>query len=344
MWRQATLCSIVILICGGSLAACRSASKNKPDQEIAAAFGETRITMKQLEERVGNRLVSVKNQEYAIKESVLREMAAELLVEQEAARRGLSSKRLIEQEVDAKATPPTEIEIGAYYERVRERVKDRPKDEVLQEIAQGLGQQKRSERHAAFTRELAVREGLRLFIEPPRAVIGSVSAPTRGSADAPVTIVTFSNFQCPWCSRAALTLHEIERHYGDKLRVIYRHYPYRPEAQKAAEAASCADEQGKFWEMHDKLFATQTDLAVPKLKEQAVEVGLNAKSFEECLDSNRRAKDWQRDLADGERLGITGTPAFFINGRLLSGAQPLARFQEVVDDELARLEASATEH
>jgi protein-disulfide isomerase len=343
MWRQAVLWSVFILICGGGLEACRGASVKTSDQELAASFGDTRITMKQLDERIGNRLMSIKNQEYEIKESILREMVNELLIEQEAARRGLSTQQLLDQEVKAKFTPPTAAEINAHYERVRERVKDRPKEEVLKEIEQGFGQQRYSERQAAFAKELADRAGVRLFIEAPRASFASVNAPAKGPADAPVTIVAFTDFQCPWCGRAAQTLHQIESHYGDKLRFVHRHFPlgYHAESRKAAEAASCADEQGKFWEMHDKLFATQGDFSVPKLKERATALGLDSKSFNQCLDSNKRAADWQRDLAEGQQIGVSSTPSFFINGRLLTGAQPIVRFEEVIDDELARAKASA---
>jgi protein-disulfide isomerase len=237
-----------------------------------------------------------------------------------------------------------EAEINAHYARVRERVKDRPKEEVLKEIEQGLGQQKHNERKAAFAKELADKAGLRLFIEPPRATFASVPAPAMGPADAPVTIVTFSDFQCPWCARAAQTLHQVEKHYDGRLRIIFRHFPlgFHAQARKAAEAASCADEQGKFWEMHDKLFETQDDLSLPKLKERAAELGLEAKSFDQCLDTSQRAKDWQRDLAEGRQIGVASTPSFFVNGRLLTGAQPFARFVEIVDDELARAKAPAS--
>jgi protein-disulfide isomerase len=184
--------------------------------------------------------------------------------------------------------------------------------------------------------EMAERIAIEALVAPPR-LRKSVEAigPSRGSAQAAVTIVEFADFQCPYCSRAAATIEKVLAAYDGKVRLVFRHFPlsFHDKAPKAAEAGACADEQGKFWEMHDALFGSQ-ELEPDALKAQARRLGLDAAKFEECLDSGRMAALVKRDLVAGQKAGVTGTPAFFINGRVLSGAQPEDAFHRVIDQEL----------
>jgi protein-disulfide isomerase len=134
------------------------------------------------------------------------------------------------------------------------------------------------------------------------------------------------------------TLAKLQEAYPGKLRIVFRDLPLlnmHKNAGHAAEAAHCANDQGKFWEMHDRLFANQAKLAPADLKEHAVALGLDATAFNQCLDSGKYTADWRRDSEDAARLGLSGTPAFFINGRLLSGAQPYEAFAQVIEEELA---------
>lgn len=170
-----------------------------------------------------------------------------------------------------------------------------------------------------------------------------------GNPDAPVTIVEFSDFQCPFCRRFwKETLSQIKREYlaTGKAKFIYRDFPLsqiHPGAMPAAQAAECAREQDKFWEMHDVIFEEQekrgqgtVDLAAEDVKKWAAMIGLNAASFNQCLDSGKYKQEVEKDLADGASAGVTGTPATFINGRLITGAQPFAAFKTVIDEELAK--------
>ncbi|HEU4534831.1 MAG TPA: thioredoxin domain-containing protein, partial [Polyangiaceae bacterium] len=163
-------------------------------------------------------------------------------------------------------------------------------------------------------------------------------APARGPADAPVTLVVFSDFQCPFCARAENTVAELEKQYAGKLRILYksRPLPMHKEARLAARAALAADEQGKFWPYHDALLANQRDLERPALERIAREIGLRADRFAAALDSDRTEKRLAADLAEAERLRVAGTPTFFINGRRLVGAQPVEAFRAVIDKELER--------
>jgi protein-disulfide isomerase len=160
-----------------------------------------------------------------------------------------------------------------------------------------------------------------------------------GDDDAPITIIEFSDYECPFCTRFYLnTLPQIKSEYIDtgKVKLIYRDYPlgFHANAQKAAEAAECAGEQGKYYEMHDKLFDEGVDGGVSSFKQYAKEIGLNAEEFNECLDSGEMASEVQKDFQDGQRAGVQGTPTFFINGKILKGAQPFEVFKQIIEEEL----------
>ncbi|TMB62107.1 MAG: DsbA family protein, partial [Deltaproteobacteria bacterium] len=157
-------------------------------------------------------------------------------------------------------------------------------------------------------------------------------------------IVEFSDFHCPFCRRVLPTLAQLESQYGEKIKLVFRDFPIdnlHPEASKAHEAARCANEQGKFWAYHDKLFASPPKSSPEIFKGFAKDLGLNVTAFESCFASGKYQAAVKKDIEEGNRVGVTGTPAFFINGRIISGAQPLEAFARVIDDELARVQSSA---
>ena len=177
------------------------------------------------------------------------------------------------------------------------------------------------------------------FLEPLRTEIATAGYPARGPLTAPVTIVEFSDFECPFCGGLFPTLKAVEKTYPAQVRIVYRQFPLRrihPRAQKAAEASLCVSEQGRFWEMHDSLFGNQEDLSVDALKARAVELKLDTAAFDACLDSGKEVAAIDKDLAEGAKAGVTGTPAMFINGRLMLGNQPYAKIREIIEDELQR--------
>ncbi|PIN75419.1 disulfide bond formation protein DsbA [Candidatus Woesearchaeota archaeon CG10_big_fil_rev_8_21_14_0_10_36_11] len=157
-----------------------------------------------------------------------------------------------------------------------------------------------------------------------------------GSSNAPITIVEFSDYECPFCARFyAQTLQQIETQYVDtgKVKLIFRDFPlsFHQQAQKAAEAAECAGEQGKYYEMHNALFENGVEGGVTSFKKFALNLGLNTAMFNTCLDTGAMASEIQQDFLDGQRAGVQGTPAFFINGNLVSGAQPFSVFEQVIE-------------
>ena len=171
-----------------------------------------------------------------------------------------------------------------------------------------------------------------------RADVSIDGEPSIGPEDAPVTIVEFSDYQCPYCQRWYQQVFEqLMANYPNQIHFVYRDYtlPMHPEAIPAAEAADCAGEQGAYWKYHDALFGGQYTLGHDSYTQYAADLGLDSQAFATCLDSHRYQAEVQSDTQDGNLLGVTGTPTFFINGRILIGALPYEDFKAVIDEELA---------
>jgi len=159
-----------------------------------------------------------------------------------------------------------------------------------------------------------------------------------GPENAKVTIEEYSDFECPFCGRAEPTIKQVLEKYPNDVKLVYKHFPLpsHKSAWKAAEASECAVYQGKFWEYHDKLFENQKELYVPMLKDYARQIGLNGDIFDRCLDSGMTFGKVKADQNEGQEKGVSGTPAFFVNGKLISGAQPFSVFDAAVSAELAK--------
>jgi protein-disulfide isomerase len=308
-----------------------------PADALAVVEG-TAITRGAVEERAKGDLARLRQMDYEARRQALDALIAEELLKKEAARRKLGVDALLEAEVAAKSAPVTPEQVDAQYNAVRARLGPRPEAEGRRLVEQNLVQQRRAERRAAFVKELRTKAGVTTSLAPPRFAVEVGGAPAKGPATAPVTIVEFADFECPFCGRVVPTLKQIAEKYGDKVRIAFRDYPLpnHTKAPKASEAAACAADQGQFWEMYEKLFAAGGRLDEIDLKRYAIDLGLDSAAFYECLDSGRKAAGIAASAEAGQDLGITGTPAFFINGRLLTGAVPLERFVEVIDEELAR--------
>jgi len=180
------------------------------------------------------------------------------------------------------------------------------------------------------------------MLQPPRLSVPSAGHPSTGSPSAPVTIVEFSDFQCPYCRAAENSLKQIRQKYGDQITLVYMDFPlsFHSHAMDAARAARCAADQTKFWQFHDALFADQGKLGPDDLKRTAAHLGLEPAKFNSCFSSEAHAAGIRQDIAEGNSLGVSGTPTFFINGRKLVGAQPAPQLEEVIDQELAAAKAA----
>ncbi len=303
-----------------------------------ATVGERTITRAELEDHVRAKLIELENQRYETLREGLDEMIADELFKQEAKTRGTSVEELRKQEVTAKVTEPTDAEIQKVYDDNKAQLGSQTLEQVRPRIVEYLKQQRAEQGEAAFVADLKKKHKTTVALRPPVIDVATAGRPERGGgAKAPVTIIEFSDYQCPFCGRAEGTVDEVLKAYGEKVRIVYRDYPlpFHPQARPASEAANCAHAQGKFWPYHAKLFAHQTALGEDKLKEYAKDVGLDETKFEQCLKDKPFKAAIDKDIADGGKVGVNGTPAFFINGRMLSGAQPFEKFKELIDEELS---------
>ena len=313
---------------------------NEMGVPLAEVNGQA-VTAEDLDHALGVKLTELQEQIYSLKRAELDGLIAQRLLAQEAGKRGIPVAALLDAEVTAKVGLVTETEIEAFIQENRSQLKG-DGAEIRDKIRASLQQQKLAEQRNKYVQSLRARGTVVDRLQPPPVVRVQVStdgAPIRGTADAPVTLVEFSDFHCPFCKRVQPTLTKVLEKYPGKVRLLFRHLPLdalHPQARRAAEASWCAQDQGKFWEYHDLLFANAPKAAQDDLKHYAEQIDLDLNKFESCLSRNVHRDSVQLDIDEVTKLGMSGTPAFFINGRPLSGAQPLEKFVKVIDEELAR--------
>jgi protein-disulfide isomerase len=311
--------------------------------DVVATLGGSTITLAEVDERAlkqsadtfGNSKLA--QALYLARRAALDEIIGNRLIDQEARTRGVDRPTLVEQEIADKAPAPTDAEVKAWYDANASRVQGATLDQVRSPIRSLLIQQRMQASRDRFVEELKKRTAVTIRLEPPRESVSTAGRPSRGPADAPIVMIEFSDFQCPFCLRAHPTVEQVLKAYGDRIHFVYRHYPLpnHPNARPAAEASACANEQGKFWPYYDRLFADASKLADGDLKQHAARIGLDTARFDACFDSHKYRQDVETDISDGNAAGVAGTPAFFINGRALEGAQPFEAFKRIIDEELA---------
>ncbi|MGH7768100.1 MAG: DsbA family protein, partial [Candidatus Binatia bacterium] len=284
----------------------------------------------------------LERERHRLLEEKLEQLVAQKLLDSEAKRRATSVDELIKQEVNAKAQKVSDAELDAFIAQNRSRFAEPADPQLRLKVWEHLNGQKVSQQREAYIRSLRAKTGVTVYLEEPAVTRVQVDAGkgfARGAKDAAVTIVEFSDFQCPYCQAAAATMRQVMSQYAGKVKWVFRDFPIpnlHPLAPKAHEAARCAAEQEKFWEYHDLLFERSPRLSLAELKQYARELKLDGENFDKCLDGGKHQAAIAGDVEEGSRLGATGTPTFFINGRMLVGAQPIADFQKLIDRELEK--------
>ncbi|MDO8526351.1 MAG: thioredoxin domain-containing protein [Deltaproteobacteria bacterium] len=307
------------------------------NNQVAAVIDGKPIYNDELDSSGGGRIAQ---QIYSMRKNALDNLIETRILEQAAAKKGITVDAMMKEEVDSKVTEPTDEEIKAVYESNKERFGDNF-DAVKGQIAGFLKQNRKNVVKDQFLAKLKQETKIenKLVSPPVQKVVVSVDDDSViGPENAKVTIVEFSDYQCPFCGRARATITKVLETYKDKVRYVFRDFPlsFHQDAFAAHVASDCAKEQGKYWEYNKLLFESQTALKPDKLKAYAKGLGLDTKQFDECLDSNKYASEVQKDMDDAAKVGVTGTPSFFINGIMISGAQPFEKFKEIIDAELKK--------
>jgi protein-disulfide isomerase len=309
--------------------------------EPIARIGDQAIYDEDLLPSIGGQLFRLKNQEYELKSKELENLVNQRLLESTAKSKGLSTDAFLEQTVDRTLPPPTPSEVEAYYLAQKDQI-NRPLSEVKPQMEQALMEARRQQARQNYLDSLRQKSSVAILLPRPKIEVAADPSRLRGNPDAPVTIIEFSDFQCPFCRTAEPTIKEVLDKYKDKVRFSYRDFPLKqihPYSEQAAEASRCAGEQGKFWEYHDLLYANQAKLDQAGLTEHARAVGLDVERFSTCLASGKFKAPVDSDFQAGIRAGVSGTPAFYIDGVFLSGAQPVSAFEKIIHTELTAAES-----
>ena len=333
---MARLLPVSLLLAAMLVSGCQKVDRAK----IAEVDGQA-ILASDLQKYAGRELSVQRENLYKLEKQKLEEYISAFLLTQEAKKRVVSIETVLDQEVNSNILPVGDDEIEVFYKSNKARIAV-DLDKGREQIRGYLRNQKIEAQKALFFKSLRSNAKVATYLKPPpvfRAEISVAGEPSKGSEKAPVTIVKFEDYQCPFCKQVQPTFNELLSRYNGKVRLVHKDLPLEslhPQARQAAEAARCAYEQGQFWEYHDKLYGNSPKASADDLKSYAKEVDLNVDSFDRCFASGKYKAVVQQDLNEGVQLGLTGTPTIFINGREISGNQPLEAFEAIIDEELTR--------
>ena len=302
-----------------------------PVQVVARVSGAD-LTLTDLKQLEGGKLLQAQYQYYLNERKALEELIDNRLLADEARKRNISLDQLLDTEVYKGVKDPTEDQLEVYYEGLDTQDSfTSVRDDVLQHIRE----LRRTKARAAFVEQLRKQAQINIMLMPPSAHVDIAKAYTHGDSNAPVVLVEFADYQCPYCQKVNPQIQQLKKEYGDNLTVIFKDFPLpmHHSSEKAAEASRCAGEQGKFWEYHDVLFYSK-EIEVDALKEHARVLKLDGDRFDTCLDSGAEAAAVKKDLDEAKSLGLTGTPSFFVNGHFFSGVVDYAALKDIVNQQL----------
>ncbi len=337
MKRLIPIICMAIAIAGASCKPKGAADDGAAGSTVVAIVGNEQITAQDLDEAARGQLQRVEARIYQIKKRVLSDLIEEKLLAGAAAKEGISVDAYAKKMIDDKVTEPTDEEIEQVYE-ARKGKGAPPLKDVKDQIAQYLEQNQRKHLELGLLAKLKEESNVKVFMDAPRVEVDTDDAPAIGPKDAAIMLIEFSDYQCPFCGRVRDTVWELVEKYKGKIRYVFMDYPlsFHRDAQAAAEAAHCAGDQDKYFDYNRMLFNNQGSLTLDDLKRYAQKLGLDTKKFDACMSDKKYARRVEESLKQGSAVGVSGTPAFFINGIMISGAQPIAAFSEIIDAELER--------
>jgi len=312
--------------------------QNSQSTALAAKAGNIEISDQDLRAGKENEFYEIENKLFKTKKDRLEEILIDRFVQRDADEFKMDSETFIQTKILNSKAEPSEKEI---LELMRDRgiLKSQLNKDLKKQMTSYLKNQKRKALLRAYLANKLDGKPIQTLIKAPQAPTVNIAlegAPTFGGDKAKVTVVEFSDFECPFCSRAANTVNKLKKVYGDKIKVVFKNYPlpFHKSAKPAAFAAMCAHDQGRFWEFHDKIFDNQKNITQTSFVNWAKELKLDTKKFETCLSDKKHASNVNQDISQGEKAGVQSTPTFFINGRLVAGAVPFSAFKEMIDEAL----------
>lgn len=316
-----------------------------PDKTVVAEYNGGKITAGELKEFVSPQIKKMNEELIQAYQNAAEQSVLQKLLTEEAKKQGLSSPNELLARQDQLATVSDQ--------EITQFMKDNKLDKPIQdprtgqkrkvskeEVSMYLREQKAQTVRQDFLQGILRTAGVKVLLEEPRVQL-SVPADAffKGGKDAKVVIQEFSDFECPFCAKGKNVVTEIANHYGDKVKIVFRHFPlnFHPKARGASHASICAGKQGKFWEFHDIAFDNQSALGDEMYPKWAKEIGVSdMAAFEACLKDAAQGQAIDKDMQDAEKIGVNSTPTFFVNGKKIAGALPFDRFKTIIDAELAR--------
>jgi protein-disulfide isomerase len=297
----------------------------------------TKLSFADIEKQKPGVFFHALNTLYQGEQTALKDFVDDFILDEQAKKEGLTVDQLLEKHVNStiEKDPPEEA-LKVFYEGVDT---SQPYSAVRDQIVQSIRARRTAKAKAAYMDSLRKDAKVSIRLAPPRAQVNLKDTPVRGPETAKVVLVEYADFECPYCQQVQPTLSKLEKAYEGKLAFAYKDVPLpmHSHAEKAAEASHCAAAQGKYWEYHDQLYSSR-QLDVSALKEQARTLKLDGDAFDKCLDSGETAAGVKASLAEGQRLGIEGTPSFFMNGRFFSGGLTFEQLSAMIDEELKTAE------
>jgi protein-disulfide isomerase len=336
--------SILFLLgaCSESIGQAKFIYKDPPAQGQAAKIGDQVITDAELKSGIEDELYEAERKLYDVKINKVRQMMLKTFMEKDPKSKGLSNDEYLNKFIASKVKV-TDGDIEKFI-KDRNLPREEINDMVREKIREVVGNEKKRVAVDQWMSQQMAKTPVEIYIPKPKRPMFDVNpgtGPSVGSADAKVTIVEFSDFQCPYCSQAAKTMKLLKDKYKDKIRIVFRNFPlhFHNQAEGAAVAGLCAQEQKPefFWKLHDHMFENQQGgLDLQSLKAAARKLGLKGEQFDQCLDSNKYLAQVRADMDEGKRVNVKSTPTFFVNGQLMGGAFPPEVFEEVIEDILAQ--------
>lgn len=303
------------------------------DSEVVSEINGEKITRAELQEKEAGALLQPRYDLYRAEQKALDDLIARRLLDEEARRQHLSVDELLKRNVDSQVKDLTEEQLRTVYDVIA------PKEgfETMRgKILESVRAQRVQKARAAYVESLREKANVLVLLAPPRADFAVGDAARLGPANAPVQLVEFADFECPYCIKVHPELKKLKAEFGDQISFVFKDFPLpmHTHAQKAAEAARCAGAQDRFWPYHDRLFSS-TQIDTPQLKQFASDLGLDTAKFNHCLESGQQAAAVQKDAAEAQKIGLSATPSFFLNGRFFTGALQYEDLRQMVLRELS---------
>jgi protein-disulfide isomerase len=300
---------------------------------VVAEIGGHQVTAGELEQKESSKLLQARYKYYVAEKDVLEQYIDDQLLEMQAKKEGITVDELLKRHVSVNVQEPTEDQLRFYYEGVQT---DESYETARPNIIETVRQLRMKKAQQAYITQLRSDWGVIVELSQPSARVEAGNSPRLGSDKAPVQIIEYADYECPYCQKVAPDILRLKEQFGDQVSVVYKDFPLpmHPNAARAAEGARCAGVQGKFWEFHNYLFESKK-LKESDMKAEARVLKLDGDKFDQCLDKQEQFESLKKEAQDAQKLGLSGTPSFFVNGHFMSGAIGYAKLHDTVVQELA---------